>query len=1310
MKKQIGKLLGRSKSGQRRTMDGERQQRSRGLRVEALEGRRLLAADLASNHNYFIAEDVNLDFNVSPLDSLLVINALNETGARSFAEGEEESGVKNLLDVNRDNYLSPLDALMIINRLNAEGEDPVGTFISYSYQITTPSGTPVSGNTVNVGDTFRVNVFVKDVRPASARTITDPSDPQYSRFNGVFAAAHDLGVSDLDVVQFVRPTTFFSGVNFDDEFTNDQGAIQGGGIQIGGTRSPSVADGQRFTLTTASGSATFEFDVTGTAAVEAGSIAIPLRALNPAQPDDALSYDEVASAMVTAIQGSGLGLNPVNRGAGVVGLPVDQFSLTAGTTSLTLSSPDVEYFNEVKAFQDRSRSLDPDGAIPFYSIDFTAITPGDVTFTPNGPERLGSENLVFGSRVVIPNDVINFGMPFTVTVNSDPTSPVAVDDSVSTLEDNSLALGANILANDTVTSPRTLTIDSVATIPGITVGSLNGTTYIPPADFFGTDRVVYVARDSTGLTSAPATVTITVTAVNDAPNAFDDSLGVDEGSSGNSLNLLANNGNGADNAGPANETSDAIRITGLGPTATSTLTTANGGTVTIEAGGQAVSYTPEATFLGIDSFTYTITDNGGLTDTATVTVEVAPGVLPLARRDASTIAEGGTATIAVLANDSTNPSSTPFLKSFSNGTHGSVARQSTDPASPNYEVLVYTPNDPNFSGTDSFTYSMNDTSNLGVDSTGTVVVTITPVNDAPVLTNDTASTNEDTVLSLPFATLLANDSAGPGEDSGSAAQTLTITAVTALTVGGGSVAIGPGDTVVYTPAPDFNGPFLFTYTAIDNGVPPLSATATVNVTVVPVNDNPIARDDTFSGTEDTTLTIPADNTAIVAGNVLFNDSPGPATATDEATQTLTVTGVSATSANGGSVTLAAGVISYRPAADFNGADTFTYTISDGEGGTATGTINVNVAAVNDPPIANPDSVTGFRDIPLIIPASTLTANDSAGPANESAQLLSVSAVTATANTNGQVVLNADATITYTPNSGFAGAASFEYTLSDGAGGTATGIVNVTIQEFVPSIIEGKVFSDDDADGRLDSNERRLGGVKVLLTGTTAQGVAIAPQTQMTLADGSYSFKGLGPGNYQVSYKTPKFLIDAPGPNEHNLVVDNPAGSTLGDRNFAVQGGIDLSQVGNSAAYQMIIDQFASSRFPSTGPITSAADTQNILGAYFAVSADNSSIWSALPVVGSNSGYVQYAEMVLSGSGNDMFAHLSLVDANRQVTTRTLSLARREFLLIKDHNGDMLIGVKSAPTAFQSINRATPPIAVNKYLDSVDAIFAQQGWN
>ncbi|MCA9160247.1 MAG: hypothetical protein KDA72_18070, partial [Planctomycetales bacterium] len=175
MKKKFGKLLGGMNSGRR-----QRSSSGRRLRLESLEARRLLAADLSANHNYFIAEDVNMDFVVSPMDVLLVINALNQGGARSFGEGESGDRLTALLDVNGDKMLTPMDALTIINRLNGEGEDPAVPYVAFSYNVTDTSGIPIVGSSVQVGQTFRINVSVQDVRPASARSITDPNDPRYN--------------------------------------------------------------------------------------------------------------------------------------------------------------------------------------------------------------------------------------------------------------------------------------------------------------------------------------------------------------------------------------------------------------------------------------------------------------------------------------------------------------------------------------------------------------------------------------------------------------------------------------------------------------------------------------------------------------------------------------------------------------------------------------------------------------------------------------------------------------------------------------------------------------------------------------------------------------------------------------------------------------------------------------------------------------------------------------------------------------------------------------------------------------------------
>ncbi|MEM7313045.1 MAG: Ig-like domain-containing protein, partial [Planctomycetota bacterium] len=121
--------------------------------------------------------------------------------------------------------------------------------------------------------------------------------------------------------------------------------------------------------------------------------------------------------------------------------------------------------------------------------------------------------------------------------------------------------------------------------------------------------------------------------------------------------------------------------------------------------------------------------------------------------------------------------------------------------------------------------------------------------------NDTADGTEDNAVTIAISSLLSNDSPGAGEDaSAQIPQTLTLTSVAALDSSQGSVAIS-GSNVVYTPAQDFNGDFAFTYTAEDNGTPVLSGTATVTVTMAPVNDAPIAGSDTATGTEDQTSTI-----------------------------------------------------------------------------------------------------------------------------------------------------------------------------------------------------------------------------------------------------------------------------------------------------------------------------------------------------------------------------------------------------------------------------------------------------------------------
>ena len=120
--------------------------------------------------------------------------------------------------------------------------------------------------------------------------------------------------------------------------------------------------------------------------------------------------------------------------------------------------------------------------------------------------------------------------------------------------------------------------------------------------------------------------------------------------------------------------------------------------------------------------------------------------------------------------------------------------------------------------------------------------------------------------------------------------------------------------------------------------------------------------------------------------------------------------------------------SYTPAPNFFGSDTFTFTVFDGQT-SPPATVSIAVSAVNDPPVAGADSESAPGGRPFEVGAASLLVNDSPGPANEADQHLSVKAVAASADTHGTVSL-ADGTVTYTPDAGFTGLASFTYRVCD----------------------------------------------------------------------------------------------------------------------------------------------------------------------------------------------------------------------------------------------------------------------------------------
>ncbi|MCO6454942.1 MAG: tandem-95 repeat protein, partial [Pirellulaceae bacterium] len=296
----------------------------------------------------------------------------------------------------------------------------------------------------------------------------------------------------------------------------------------------------------------------------------------------------------------------------------------------------------------------------------------------------------------------------------------------------------------------------------------------------------------------------------------------------------------------------------------------------------------------------------------------------------------------------------------------------------------------------------------------TVTITVRPVNDPPVAVNDAYATDEDTPLVVAAPGILVNDSDLDGD-----ALTVVVGLISGPT--NGTLTAGADGSFTYTPAANFHGTDSFTYRATDGTAE--SNTATVTITVRPVNDAPVAVNDAYVTDEDTPL-------VIAAPGILGNDSD-----LDGDALTVVVGSISGPS-HGTVVANANGSFTYTPAANFHGTDSFTYRATDGTANSNIATVTITVSPVNDPPVARDDNAVTSQDTPVTI---AVLANDS----DVDGDPLTVTAATAPAN--GSAVVNANGTITYTPATGFTGSDTFEYTISDGNGGTDTAQVTVTVE-------------------------------------------------------------------------------------------------------------------------------------------------------------------------------------------------------------------------------------------------------------------------
>jgi hypothetical protein len=400
--------------------------------------------------------------------------------------------------------------------------------------------------------------------------------------------------------------------------------------------------------------------------------------------------------------------------------------------------------------------------------------------------------------------------------------------------------------------------------------------------------------------------------------------------------------------------------------------------------------------------TYTLTAIGwGQTITATVTVEILNSA-PVADAQEVTTDEDTDLPITLSGSDADDDALT--FEVHSQPLYGTLAGDA-----PN---LIYTPNE-NFDKSDSFEFVVNDGE---LDSEPALVaITVTPVNDAPIAHAQTVSLNEDESKAIVLSATEVDD-----EDE------LTYEIISEPNSG---ILDGSPPNMTYTPAANYYGPDSFEFKVSDGIADPSSALITIVVN--PVNDTPVAADDTAATGEDNPVVI----------NVLANDEDVDGDALSVSDYTQPVYGTVDDHGDG--------TFTYTPFLNYYGNDSFSYTLSDGAGGTDAAVVNIIINPINDAPVAKGQSPELDEDETISIVLSVSDAeNDD---------------LTYEITGPSQGTLSGTApNLTYTPGADYYGMDEFTFTASDGqlTSNTATVTLIIFAVNDAP-VAEGKTVELDE---------------------------------------------------------------------------------------------------------------------------------------------------------------------------------------------------------------------------------------------------------
>ncbi|TWT74145.1 Ig-like domain-containing protein [Allorhodopirellula solitaria] len=1052
--------------------------------------------DYAVGHNYWNKFDVNNDGQVTALDALRVINYMNEN-----SEGEPSGAVElgvGFVDVNADHMVSALDSLQVINRLNGpEGAADYDvrfeltprnlddSTLTQDGTYTTEDGATGVRYTVDQDDIFKLEVAVQDDRGRSSsfgvfqvvtnilvnqsdvlvpavgeiqgfdfdRTILDNTSTPNSSIEFFYAddpsdvvsasLADFLGNSDSDTEAFINDTIV--------ELSSDPGELNITADEIDVSAGTTSATSAFLVRIEYNGLDLANVDVPRLETrlvINGADQTVPTLEQNVNLPDGSFNPLTLTSRYETFMRNDARNVPPnpsLNDGLGPLIYGQDR---NIGSFDIDVGGNGTDVFDEVGTLgpvgklTDIISDYDFTTAYDAFSIPVRAVSAATnvgvkldkveprvgfegvlVYGTDNGKETVSPDRIRLDERSEFQLNVVGEDVDELTANNA--TLPVAEDSTGDTVQ----------LQVDGVVQGETVTYDVPArqgALGTASIDTLGVMTYVPDANKFGTDLVVYTASTPTGGT-ATATVTVNIDAVNDPPVANDDpdsgSLSVDVGSS-ILIPVLANDDAGGDFSEPLSELT--VTAGTLAPTL---------GTIAIE--GDEIRYTPNAgAASGTDTFTYTITDTGGLSDSATVTVNVANVDTGISAADKSiTIDEdnGGGPTSEVLVADLSDDGLIT-VNSGDNNISLDSATAPTDRGSVRIDgdQIFYTPAQ-NDNGLVPITYTASN--DAGSDS-GTVFVTITAVNDIPVAPPLAFDVNE--MASRTINVLQP----GGGQTGPSDVETATNDLIVSLPDQTfsplGTASVVNNQIVVQSLGNASEGNFSFDYivTDTDGGV---SSNGTISMTVVDVLSPPVADDENVPAVDEDSGDVTVDLAALTtseAGSVTYT--------------------IDTQASNLGVATINGSDLVLDLTQDANGTGTVVYSATDAAG-SDTGTLTFTVNAVNDAPVLGDLSATvaenGSVDIDVVDNATDVDSTD-------------LTAAVVTAPANGTAVLLASGLVQYTPDADYVGTDSFRVSVSDGVAPAVEATVSITVTDVLapPVAGDGTLLVAEDEVGSTDLNQ------------------------------------------------------------------------------------------------------------------------------------------------------------------------------------------------------------------------------------------------